>query len=70
MTTTANFSSTAQCIDVLEGLQTLASGSVACTVTSPPYNIGIKYSTHQDSESQSKPIYPDAASVLKFRDER
>ena len=28
MTTTANFSSTAQCIDVLEGLQTLVPGSV------------------------------------------
>ena len=47
-TTTVSFSSTAKCIDVLEGLQSLAPVSVACTVTSPPYNIGIAYGSYKD----------------------
>jgi site-specific DNA-methyltransferase (adenine-specific) len=43
--------SIAKKVDVLDGLQSLVPGSVACTVTSPPYNIGIKYSTHQDKRA-------------------
>src|ERR1035438_7008349 len=51
MTATVSFSSTAKCIDVLEGLQSLAPVSVACTVTSHPYNIGIKYNTYDDNRA-------------------
>lgn len=35
--------------DCLEALKTLASGSVDAVVTDPPYGIGFKYATHQDS---------------------
>jgi site-specific DNA-methyltransferase (adenine-specific) len=65
MTTTVGFSSAAQCIDVLEGLQSLASGSVACTVTSPPYNIGIKYSTHQDRRSDYLPWIEEVCKKIR-----
>ncbi|HZP62530.1 MAG TPA: site-specific DNA-methyltransferase [Terriglobales bacterium] len=36
------------CIDCIAGLDSLPEKSVACVVTSPPYNIGIKYGTHDD----------------------
>jgi site-specific DNA-methyltransferase (adenine-specific) len=39
---------TAQTIDCIAGLDALAEGSVPVVVTSPPYNIGIKYSKHID----------------------
>lgn len=43
--------SKAVCIDCMAGLNSLAEKSVACVVTSPPYNIGIKYGTHDDKRS-------------------
>lgn len=36
-------------VDCIEGLRGIGSKSVSCVVTSPPYNIGTKYSEHQDS---------------------
>lgn len=36
-------------IDCLEGMRSLPSGSVDVIVTSPPYNIGKPYRTHQDT---------------------
>ena len=32
-----------RCVDILEGLATLADESVDLTITSPPYNIGKEY---------------------------
>jgi site-specific DNA-methyltransferase (adenine-specific) len=37
------------CTDCIEGLKRLPEKSVAAIVTSPPYNIGVKYSKHKDS---------------------
>lgn len=36
-------------IDCLEGMRSLSAGSVDVIVTSPPYNIGKPYRTHQDT---------------------
>jgi len=41
--------SKAVCIDCVAGLDSLPEKSVACVVTSPPYNIGLKYATHDDN---------------------
>ena len=65
MTTTSSFSSIAQCIDVLVGLQSLASGSVSCTVTSPPYNIGVKYNTHDDNRGDYLPWMESVFTEIK-----
>lgn len=43
--------SKAVCIDCMAGLNSLADKSVDCVVTSPPYNIGIEYGTHDDNRS-------------------
>src|SRR5208337_2677919 len=37
------------CTDCIEGLKRLEEKSVAAIITSPPYNIGVKYSKHKDS---------------------
>lgn len=47
--------SKALCIDCLAGLDSLPDKSVACVVTSPPYNIGVKYGTHDDNRAD----YPE-----------
>jgi len=39
------------CVDCVTGLSSLPEESVACVVTSPPYNIGIKYGTHDDNRN-------------------
>ncbi len=44
-----------ECVDVLIGLGGLPSGSIDCVVTSPPYNIGIKYGAHDDNMSDYLP---------------
>jgi len=41
--------SEALCMDCIDGLHLMADKSVACVVTSPPYNIGVRYSTHLNS---------------------
>jgi site-specific DNA-methyltransferase (adenine-specific) len=41
--------------DCVAGLNSLPEKSVACVVTSPPYNIGVKYGTHDDSRAD----YPE-----------
>lgn len=38
--------------DCLEGMSSLASGSVDLVVTSPPYNLGIDYNEYDDSSSR------------------
>jgi site-specific DNA-methyltransferase (adenine-specific) len=43
--------SKAVCIDCVAGLNSLPEKSVACVLTSPPYNIGIKYGTHDDNRA-------------------
>ena len=43
--------SKAVCNDCVAGLDSLTEKSVACVVTSPPYNIGIKYGTHDDNRA-------------------
>ena len=48
-TTREQVISKAVCIDCVAGLDSLPENSVACVVTSPPYNIGIKYGTHDDN---------------------
>jgi site-specific DNA-methyltransferase (adenine-specific) len=48
-TTREQVISKAVCIDCVTGLDSLPEKSVACVVTSPPYNIGIKYGTHDDN---------------------
>jgi len=49
------------CTDCIEGLNRLEEKSVAAIITSPPYNIGKKYSKHNDS----RPDYiPWMASVF------
>ena len=35
--------------DCIEGMGNLKAGSISCIVTSPPYNIGTKYPTYDDS---------------------
>lgn len=39
--------------DCLEGMKTMPSGSVDLVVTSPPYNLGIKYDTYEDEAERS-----------------
>jgi site-specific DNA-methyltransferase (adenine-specific) len=41
--------------DCIDGLNSLPEKSVACVVTSPPYNIGVKYGTHDDNRAD----YPE-----------
>jgi site-specific DNA-methyltransferase (adenine-specific) len=41
--------------DCVDGLNSLKEKSVACVVTSPPYNIGVKYGTHDDNRAD----YPE-----------
>jgi site-specific DNA-methyltransferase (adenine-specific) len=36
-------------MDCIEGMKEIAKGSINVVVTSPPYNIGIEYSTHGDN---------------------
>jgi site-specific DNA-methyltransferase (adenine-specific) len=48
-TTREQVMSKAICIDCVAGLNSLPENSVACVVTSPPYNIGIKYGIHDDN---------------------
>lgn len=43
--------SKAVCIDCVAGLNSRPEKSVACVVTSPPYNIGVKYGTHDDNRT-------------------
>ena len=43
--------SKAVCIDCAAGLNSLPEESVACVVTSPPYNIGVKYEAHNDNRN-------------------
>ena len=38
--------------DCIEGMQSLADGSVDLVVTSPPYNLGIKYTNYHDSKNR------------------
>ncbi len=38
-------------IDCIEGMRTMESASVDLVVTSPPYNLGINYTTYQDKKS-------------------
>jgi site-specific DNA-methyltransferase (adenine-specific) len=47
--------SKAECVDCVAGLDSLPEKSVACVVTSPPYNIGVKYGTHNDNRTD----YPE-----------
>ena len=54
-TNTRQAVSKALCIDCLAGLDSLPDKSVACVVTSPPYNIGVKYGTHDDNRAD----YPE-----------
>ena len=42
------------CDDVLAGLKTLDDNSVDLTVTSPPYNVGIAYDSHDDNMATEK----------------
>lgn len=39
-------------IDCLDGFKLLEDESVSCIITSPPYNIGIKYSSYNDNLSK------------------
>lgn len=39
--------------DCIKGMQQLPDSSVDIVVTSPPYNLGIKYSSYKDSRSQA-----------------
>lgn len=39
--------------DCLEGMRQMPDGSVDLVVTSPPYNLGIQYSTYQDKSDRS-----------------
>lgn len=39
--------------DCLEGMRQLPEGSVDLVVTSPPYNLGIKYDTYKDQDERS-----------------
>lgn len=41
-------------IDCIEGMQTLEPGSVDLVVTSPPYNLGIKYRKYDDNKSSEE----------------
>ena len=43
--------SRAVCRDCVAGLNSLPEKSVACVITSPPYNIGLKYGTHDDNRA-------------------
>jgi site-specific DNA-methyltransferase (adenine-specific) len=47
--------SKAVCIDCVAGLNSRPEKSVACVVTSPPYNIGLKYGSHDDNRAD----YPE-----------
>jgi site-specific DNA-methyltransferase (adenine-specific) len=40
------------CVDCLDGMQTIMPESIDLIVTSPPYNLGIKYSTYKDNKSR------------------
>lgn len=42
------------CIDVLEGLRQISDDSVHLIVTSPPFNVGISYSNHDDNMNHNK----------------
>src|ERR1035441_142017 len=50
-TTRGQVISKAVWIDCVDGLSSLPEKSVACVVTSPPYNIGLKYGTHDDNRT-------------------
>ncbi len=54
-TTREQVISKAVCDDCVAGLNSLPDKSVACVVTSPPYNIGLKYGTHDDNRAD----YPE-----------
>ena len=41
-------------IDCIEGMKKLPDGSVDIVVTSPPYNLGIKYRNYQDSKTREE----------------
>ena len=41
-------------IDCVEGMKRLEAGSVDVVVTSPPYNLGIKYGKYDDTQSREK----------------
>src|SRR6266540_3754838 len=43
-----------QTIDCIEGMRTLGDGSVDLVVTSPPYNLGIKYRKYDDNKSRDE----------------
>ncbi len=60
-----NFTTHAYCTDVIDGLKTLASRSVSCVVTSPPYNIGKNYNTHNDNRADYLPWLQTVFSELK-----
>jgi site-specific DNA-methyltransferase (adenine-specific) len=45
---------TMELIDCVQGMKMLAEGSVDLVVTSPPYNLGIKYRNYQDNKSQKE----------------
>lgn len=53
------------CTDVIEALKTLASGSVSCAITSPPYNIGKTYNTHTDNRDDYLPWLQTVFTELK-----
>lgn len=42
-------------IDAMEGLRGIHAESVSCVITSPPYNVGIKYGTYRDNRSDYLP---------------
>jgi site-specific DNA-methyltransferase (adenine-specific) len=54
-TTREQVISKAVCRDCVAGLNCLPEKSVACVVTSPPYNIGLEYGTHDDNRAD----YPE-----------
>jgi DNA modification methylase len=41
-------------IDCIEGMKKLPDGSVDIVVTSPPYNLGIKYRNYQDRKTREE----------------
>ena len=47
-------SNTIHLSDCVEGMSALPKGSVDMVVTSPPYNLGIKYSTYKDNKSRQE----------------
>src|SRR5437762_2790452 len=45
---------TLESIDCVEGMKRLAPGSVDLVVTSPPYNLGIKYRNYHDKKTREE----------------